>query len=250
MDEMSIRYSIDWERGIDPYRRNTGGQTVPEMNLSIGDEEILVIVEQSNPGQTGVWTDEFLLVDVSLPPIYDEYGYDQTPDAEAFDEYIHSPAAQALIRCIANGYDTEWSGPHHGEGYRRAVLDDDASQALAELEAAIADLPTSTIDWWNVEEWFSQVNWNELDGDEIDDYIASPTSDDDIRLTDDPTNYILENVANALDDELALTEASANLLAVRGLLVVVNRDDDGDIETIVSITTPAGHNWTRGRSDQ
>ena len=241
---MKITYSIDWERGIDPYRRDTGGQTVPEMHLIIGDDDIHVVVEQCNPGQTGTWTDEFLYVCVDIPPMHDEYGYDQTPNEEALGQYIHSPAAQALIQRIAAGYDTEWSGPRYGEGYRQAVLDRDAAEALAELETAIADLPTSTVVWWNVEEWFSQTDWHGIDGSTVDQYIAAPTNnDEDIGLTEDPTNYILEKVADQLDDELYMINAPANLLTVRGILVVVDRDHDGDIDSVVAVTTPAGHHW-------
>ena len=240
---MNIQYSIDWERGIDPYRQDTGGQTEPAMYLIIGDDDIHVVVEQSNPGQTGIGAIELLYVNVALPPTQDEY--DQTPDEKAFDEYIHSPEAQALLVRIAEGYDTKWSGRHPGEGNLQAVLDDNATEALDKLEAGIEDLPVSTIVWWNVEDWFGQADWG-MGGDEVDDWIAHPTGDDqDVRLTDDPTEHILENVAWDLRDELYGTHAPANLITVGDMLVVVNRDEDGDIEEVQAITTPAGHHWER-----
>jgi len=233
---MNIQYSFDWAVGIDPYRQDIGGQTVPAMCLII-DDDIHVVVDQAWPGQTGTWVEELLYVTVSLP--------DEPPEEQAFDDYIRSPDASALLQRIAAGYDWKWSGRNYGEGNRRATLDEDAVAALTALGSAIDNLPVSTIVWWNVEDWFGQVQWAGLDSSEIDEWIADPTNDDDIQLTEDPTDYIMDQVAYALEDELSLTNALANLLAVRGMLAVVTRDVDGDIETVASITTPAGHQWTR-----
>jgi len=246
---MKITYSIDWERGIDPYRRDTGGQTVPTMYLIIGDD-IHVVVEQNNPGQTGIWTEEFQYVNVSVA-LRDEYGNDITPDAEVFDQYIRSPEATELIERIAAGYDTEWSGRQPGDGYLQAALDEDAYAALQELEAAIDALPDSTIVWWNVEEWFGQADWRGMSGGEVDEWIADPVGQDGdtVGLTEDPTDYILKQVAFAIEDELSMTNAPANLLAVRDIFVIVNRDEDGDIEAVLAVMTPAGHYWERDGSE-
>lgn len=231
---MNIEYVLNFDVGIDPYRANTGGQTIPAMALVIRDEVVRVVISQENPGETGIWTDELLDVPVELG----------NPNPDEFISYIRSDAARALIARIAAGYDWEWSGRQPGDGNRVAVLDEDAAAALAELEDAIADLASSEIVWWNVADWFAQTSWGSLTAAEVDDLIAEPVepgSDD--RLTEDPTDYIIGEFADSLQEELRGESADGDLLLVRGAAILVARDDDGDIVTVLEVVTPAGNRW-------
>jgi hypothetical protein len=224
----NIEYALNFDMEIDPYRRSTGGQTVPAMCLIVNNdtETIRVVVEQNRPGETGVWTDELLYVDVTLP--------DETPDANEFDIYIHADAANALLQRIAAGYSWEWSGRQPGDGNRVAVLDEDAQAALGELEAAIADMASSKIAWWNIADWFAQTSWGSLTAVEVDDLIAKPVepgSDD--RLTEDPTDYIMEQFTESLQDELERESVNGDLLLARGAAVL----------QVLEVVLPAGNRW-------
>lgn len=232
-----IEYSLDFDVEVDPYRADTGGQTIPQMCLVINDDDtVRVVVEQHRPGETGTWVADQVNVDVELP--------EETPDADEFESYIQSDDATALIERIVAGYSTDWSGRQPGDGNLIAVLDEDAQAALAEMEAAIADLSASEIVWWNLHEWFGQVNWDAMTAAEIDACIAEP-GDDTNRLVDDPTDYILGEFATSLKSELEMTAADSDMVIARGATILVKRDDDGDIETVMEVLTPAGHRWQR-----
>lgn len=240
--QMTIEYSVDFDVEIDPYRRSTGGQTVPSMSLVIDQDRgvLRVVVQQARPGETGIAISELLDVPVELP--------EPPPDEDEFNEYIRSDAARALIARIAAGYDQEWSGRQPGDGNLVAVLDEDAAAALAELEDAIADLATSEIVWWNVEEWFGHTSWGSLTAAEVDDLIADPMDGYD-RLTEDPTDYIIGEFVDSLQRELRWESADSDLLLVRGAAILVARDDDGDIVTVVEVVTPGGNRWRHPQAE-
>jgi len=235
---IAVEYSLDFAVTVDPYRASSGGQTVPSMFLVINQETetVRVVVSQDNPGETGVWTDELLEVEVALP--------EPSPAQEEFVEYIHGDEARVLLRRIYEGYSWDWSGPHYGDGNRVVRLNEDAAEAVAELEAAIADLPSSELVWWNVGDWFGDTSWSQLDAVEIDALIAEPVEvGTDNRLTEDPTDYILEQFAEAMQETLEGETVDEDVLLYRGAAVLVQRDTDGEVETVLEYVTPAGNRW-------
>lgn len=223
---MEIEYRLDQEIGIDPYRADTEGRTAPRAYIRPWNDKILVIVEQTYPGQNGMDPDDFQDVGIW-------YGdNDSAPDPEAFAEYIQSEAAQMLIRRIAEGYGTDWPDPQRpGDGFLRAELDADAQEALDELDAAIQDLGTDTHEYWTAREWFSQTPVRQFTAGDIDEMIENPSGDQpEIVIIDDVEEYCLSEVLEFDPDE-------ARAL---GYEIEVNEDDE-----IVWIKTPAGHEKRR-----
>jgi hypothetical protein len=248
---MAITYYYDFEVGIDPYRRDTGGLTVPELSIAIDDyRNARVILSQRNPGETATSVSDLVLVGVALPE-------EDTPDEDALTEYLEGEEATELIERIITGYDTDWSGRQPGDGNLITVLDDDAREALSELESGIAALATSEVAVWTCDEWFSGARIDaDTSADEIREYIDDPTNGDkNIRLADDAKDYVMEqwtdgikydlrgesldyeNVAEIVSrDDEAMT---AVIRHTNGAIVTVGFDYDDDIIRVTSVSLPA-----------
>lgn len=241
-----IEFSLHFDVSPDPYS-GVGGPTVPTAYLWIdeGQETVRVIVEQTNPAQTGFDPSNFLAVPLEYGDPAGESGEAWTPQPEAFEALVRSEQANALLQRIAAGYGQEWPDPNRpGNGFKQASLDADAEAALAELNVLISDLPADTRVAWSSEDWFASVSWDAVDATEIDEMIADPTGgDDDVYLVDDPVEHVLRLFVESLLDEIEGDNAESDLLIVRGAAVLVRRDADDDIERVLECVTPAGNRW-------
>jgi hypothetical protein len=244
----TVDLAFDFQVGIDPYRQSTGGQTTPSACLVVNQktDTIRVCVSQDNPGETGIWTDEYLYVPLQYGADASDYGDDGwTPKPAAFESLMRSDQANALLQRIAQGYSTDWRDPKRpGDGYLVYCLDEDAQAALDELDDLILELPADNTVGWNIGDWFGDTDWKTIDAAEVDEFIAEPCDPEgDARLTEDPTDYILERFFDSLQDELYMKRYPSDLLHHRGAAILVQRDDDGDIEQVEEIVTPAGNRW-------
>jgi hypothetical protein len=245
MNAKSITYRLDLETGIDPYRADTGGLTRPAMWIAVHDNEIVVGVSQEYPGETGENPADRQLIHIAYSQDDDGIAT-STPAPAAFETYIRSDEAQALIRRIADGHTIDWPDPDRpGDGFRQSFLDDDAEAARDELEAAIAALPWDKREVWTCDSWFFNEDFDELTAEDIDDLIADPMGGqvNEITLADDPEEFLMgtayESIAYQLDDETAVSD----YLVIRGFSVRVDRKKSGEITRVVSITTPGGHTY-------
>jgi hypothetical protein len=211
------------------------------------DNKILVVMQQSYPGQSDQDPEDFRKIFIDLGEI-DENSEVWTPEPKAFEDYIRSTPARVLIRRIASGYSMEWSGHQPGNGWLQAVLNHDAKGALEELTKAINELPQDTREFWTIEEWDHHGVVRDFNADQVDELIEDPIADNNFNVViidneDEIAEYALSEVAHTLDDQLYMELAESDTLMVRGFTVTVKRNNEGAIEKIVRIRTPQGHEY-------
>jgi hypothetical protein len=196
---MHIEYALNFDVKPDPRYQDNQAQTCPEMYLYIDHEtdRVKVRVIQMDTSWANV-VDLKRQVSVSL---YDkDRRYEDAPpwpDPEQFANFIHTKETKALIHRIADGYSLGWSDHRPGIGYRIAVLEDDALEALDELERKIAELEIDEREFYTMEEWCSQINVLNLSEEDLEALIEDPSGgDENIVIIDDPREYV-ESLKNA-----------------------------------------------------
>ena len=102
-------------------------------------------VDQRDPGQTGVPSDEWHKRIITAN-ITNENG--SHPEAKALEEYLESEHTQTLLARICAGHTIEWDGEN-----RIGMTNADADEALDTLLRQIAALPEVSWNIWSAQDW-------------------------------------------------------------------------------------------------
>lgn len=122
--------------------------------------------------------------------------------------FLNKDETQQIIRRIFDGSTSEWNGNNH-----IAIYNDDAQDALVNLEMGISQLSTETWAVWDAEEWYQMVDANDLG-------ITTNTTNEEIEdMAKRETESLLKNASDVSVDHLVLNGAENYLMELRDSLV-------------------------------
>lgn len=94
-------------------------------------------------------------------------------DGEPLEKFLTGDAGQSMLCRITDGYETRWDGHNH-VGH----TDADADEAMAELQAAILELPATKYALADPQEWYGDVIGAATTDEEIAEMAASSDSEE------------------------------------------------------------------------
>lgn len=134
--------TIDTKPTLDPYHRDTGGQTATTLKINPDNRRVWVEQEwDDNATPSDEW--HGLILTMSL-----DRDAGERPDQDALHAFLGGEFAQSLLGAVCDGFSSEWNGSNIV-----GVLTEREYAALVDLEQAIADLPTSEWHLWVTEEY-------------------------------------------------------------------------------------------------
>ena len=182
---------IDTTPQLDPYHRNTGGETRTCFWIDPRSKKIGISQEyDTNSCSMDEWNGLVISRYLSVRPAEDETRLELTDND--------------LVSRVIDGWDSDWNGNNIVGN-----LNDDAQTALEELIDNLESLPENPIVIWGCEEWYGNCSAGELGltsettNEEIKKLAEEYESDaknDNVILADDLEDYLTER-RNQLREE-------------------------------------------------
>lgn len=174
----------------DPYHEGQCEPTGITLSVDI-QREFVGVGEEMDQGavDADVWHQRTLIYSLDQCNEYDSRPC--TPNADALDEYLHSDAAQALLRSVIDGYEIDWNGSNHVGRHTPG-----SESAINELLAAIGQLPHTTYDLYCTSGYLAPVIHEvtaETTDDELNDLAAGWEPTDNEILDMEIIDYITEH---------------------------------------------------------
>ena len=154
---------------IDPYHRDTMGETLTVLTIDPRDGEYS-LTQEYDDNATSALAWHGVIIEQTL-------GNSCRPDEDEARSYLSSPEAVDLVQRILDGHKIEWDGSNHV-----GRTTDDADAALDELINKLQNLPASEWSIWSVDDWCESVQ-----------IIAD--------MTDEQLAQIADDCQTAADDE-------------------------------------------------
>lgn len=135
--------NIDAVPQLDPYHRDTGGETLTVVWIDLESGKCGVSQEcDDNATPECRWNGRELAQSITRP------------NQSELCSYMRGDALP-LIQRILDGSEIEWNGNNHV-----GVLDDDAQSAWEELLDDLDHLDESEYSFWNIEDWLQQADFD------------------------------------------------------------------------------------------